>query len=404
MNTIEDRLRAATRAAADTVSDYSQPPLRLPARTRGYSRPRLGIAAPRLIASVATAAAIVAVVATVAVTRDVTAGHRSAPGQSTGAITTTVPPFFVATTATDAVIARTATGKVLATVTPPAPYNAFTAVSAAADDRTFVLAAEKLTRPDWHGDLSNPNPVRFYLLHLRPGRRLPATLTALPIPVLHTQLLGTALSPSGTRLAVVLEQISAKDPTYLRVYNLASGQARTWSLPAAQRSVFPGIMTPSWDAGNRFIATLVDSSASKSCRSGCVQLLDTTKGGGNILTASKTIFATATIHLAAAAWLRVLVTPDGSRLLLTGSIDIAPSGQKISTLPLLYSIASQSGHVLSHQTGRSGTDPRPLWASDRAALTILGEPDQHGLTAAWISSRHRRVVLHLPAHTLQAAW
>ena len=74
MNTIEDRLRAATQAAADTVSRV-QPAAAAAAspgpelRTR---RPRIG--APRLMASVAAATAIVAVVATVM--RDPRRGRR----------------------------------------------------------------------------------------------------------------------------------------------------------------------------------------------------------------------------------------------------------------------------------------------------------------------------------------
>ena len=75
MNTIEDRLRAATQAAADTVTHCSQPPLRLPARARARALPRPRITASRLIAPVAAATAIVAVVATIVVVRDVTAGN-----------------------------------------------------------------------------------------------------------------------------------------------------------------------------------------------------------------------------------------------------------------------------------------------------------------------------------------
>jgi hypothetical protein len=40
----------------------------------------------------------------------------------------------------------TATGAALATISPPRPYGTFTGVSAAADNRTFVLAAQLLAR------------------------------------------------------------------------------------------------------------------------------------------------------------------------------------------------------------------------------------------------------------------
>ena len=60
-----------------------------------------------------------------------------------------VPPYFAQLTdrvqvqAQAAVMRSTLTGHVLATVTPPRPYQIFTWVSAAGDDRTFVLAAQR---------------------------------------------------------------------------------------------------------------------------------------------------------------------------------------------------------------------------------------------------------------------
>src|SRR6516165_9176169 len=60
-----------------------------------------------------------------------------------------VPRYFAALTdrvqeqAQAAVVRSTLTGHVLATVAPPRPYQIFTWVSAAADDRTFVLAAQR---------------------------------------------------------------------------------------------------------------------------------------------------------------------------------------------------------------------------------------------------------------------
>ena len=47
MNLIEDRIRAAARAAAETVAPDSVPPLELPAaRTRRFGRRRRGIRSP----------------------------------------------------------------------------------------------------------------------------------------------------------------------------------------------------------------------------------------------------------------------------------------------------------------------------------------------------------------------
>src|SRR5580698_7410308 len=67
MSMIEDRLRAATHAAADTIPAHSAPPLRLPepARraARGASRSRGRRLTVRLVAPLAAAAAVIAVAA-----------------------------------------------------------------------------------------------------------------------------------------------------------------------------------------------------------------------------------------------------------------------------------------------------------------------------------------------------
>ena len=72
----------------------------------------------------------------------------------------------------------TQTGAVLARITPPKPYASFTGVTCAADDRTFVLAAQG-PQPS----VVPPFPSqRFFLLRIDPAARAGArmTLTALP--------------------------------------------------------------------------------------------------------------------------------------------------------------------------------------------------------------------------------
>ncbi len=73
-----------------------------------------------------------------------------------------------------AVIRATATGAVLATVQPPRPYGSFTFVSGAADDRTFVLAAQRWwnvtsgTRGEAAQQRDNTTPVAFFRLRFDP--------------------------------------------------------------------------------------------------------------------------------------------------------------------------------------------------------------------------------------------
>jgi len=154
-----------------------------------------------------------------------------------------VPPFFAELTLTapvqlmggEAVAVRsTLTGHVLATVTPPRPYQVFTWVSAAGDDRTFVLAAQRY----WHigsGQAGMPaqnrditTPTVFFKLAFDPATHT-ATLTRLNVPetIPADQLAGMTVSPDGTRLALDLRR-----PTQsIQVVTLATGAVRSWAWP-----------------------------------------------------------------------------------------------------------------------------------------------------------------------------
>src|SRR6516164_621753 len=124
-----------------------------------------------------------------------------------------VPRYFAALTdrveeqAQTAVVRSTLTGHVLATIVPPRPYQIFTWVSAAADDRTFVLAAQRW----WHigsgqagmpaQNRDNSTPAGFFRLTFDPRARS-AQLARLAVPVMihSSDLAGMGVSPDGTRL------------------------------------------------------------------------------------------------------------------------------------------------------------------------------------------------------------
>ena len=134
-----------------------------------------------------------------------------------------VPRYFAALTLTapvqvmggEAVVVRsTLTGQVLATVTPPRPYRIFKWVSAAADDRTFVLAAQRY----WHiasGQAGMPaqnrdvtTPMVFFRMTFDPATHT-AKLARLAVPetIPSAQLAGMTVSPDGTRLALDLRPV-----------------------------------------------------------------------------------------------------------------------------------------------------------------------------------------------------
>lgn len=132
----------------------------------------------------------------------------------------------------EAVVVRsTLTGHVLATVIPPRPYQIFTWVSAAADDRTFALAAQRYW-PIASGQAGMPaenrdttTPTVFYKLAFDPATRA-ARLTRLAVPetIPSAQLTGMTVSPDGTRLALDLGQS-------VQVVTLATGAIRSWAWP-----------------------------------------------------------------------------------------------------------------------------------------------------------------------------
>jgi len=131
-------------------------------------------------------------------------------------------------------------------------------VSAAASDRSFVLAAQTgLVPVHGHPPQTLGARTKFYLLTIDPAARAPGRrlrLTALPTPVLppwdtYRQL---ALSPDGSKRAVLLGTPQADKYTYgqlLSVYDLATGTARNW--------VFNSDNLPmSWQADSRTLGVV----------------------------------------------------------------------------------------------------------------------------------------------------
>jgi hypothetical protein len=251
---VEDRVRTATRARARLVRDIR--PLDLPAAkaVRLARPPRARWSA--WVAPVTAAAVVVALAITTVTLR----GMRNEPSVSptafaqagTGATSAAgVPPKYYAalddpsgtafngqktTQAVDVVVGDTSTGQRMATVAPPKGQT-FAGLTAAADDRTFVVATESLPVPV--GMFSTP-PVAWYLLRIAPGAARSFTLTKLSVPgqPTGTQISGIALSPNGGELAVMYERgvwsYSGKPgPLTLSVYSVSTGQAlRTWTQPA----------------------------------------------------------------------------------------------------------------------------------------------------------------------------
>jgi hypothetical protein len=133
------------------------------------------------------------------------------------------------------IVGETLTGKRLTTISPPAG-STFAGVTGAADDRTFVL--DSVQTASGPGFLSVTQQRTWYLLKIRPGATPVQTLTRIDFPLPSgADIDGVALSPDGTKLAVLYQVAGSGDggfpyngPFTLGIYSVATGAAlHTWT-------------------------------------------------------------------------------------------------------------------------------------------------------------------------------
>jgi hypothetical protein len=411
MTTIEDRLRAATRAAADTVAPGSAPPLRLPDREqhRGLAhRPGLGRrwrgrhwagwAAP-LAAAVAVAAVIVGVLV---VTRLAHLPHNrpSTTGQA-GLVTVplrrapstagrAIPPYAVglapgplAAQSTRVMVRATASGTVLATLTPPGGYSSFTWITAAADDRTFVLAAYG-RGPATGSAQAGPagNTTGFFLLRLDPAagkaRLTPLSVPAQPDPPgMGSEVSGIALSPDGSRLAVALGD-EAGGRSELKLFNLHSGSVREWRGARSGGQLSANVLGAnplSWTADGRTLA--VDQWVGLTIN---VRLLDTTAAGGNLWSGRRAAtFANWPSGTVAGS---AIITPDGTKII---AMAVTRHATQVEVNEFSASTGKALGSVvrLRYRRGAITGWPSVLW-SDFSGSTLIVRTTRPGTE----SSKH----------------
>jgi hypothetical protein len=373
---LEDRVRDAIRAKAAEVPPDAVPPLRLPARRRSSfslahgGREREGGLAGRAraghpwagrawAAPLAAAAGVAAALAVVFALTGVIHSGRPANGQPTGLAA--LPRYYVAlnyagngqcctgagklfSPRTQAVARATLTGRALARIDPPRPYGTFAGVTAAGDDRTFVLAAQKLARyPVQEPDLPQ---TKFFILRLDPASRnraQRARLTPLPIPAIRavnsaTEVLDFALSPDGTRLAVLTTNIVA---SRLSVFDVATGAGRSWNVPGVTPSgVGVTQVVLSWAADNRTLAFF----------HGDLRLLDTDQPGSGLLADSRLVLK----PTGADFWDQAQLTPDGHAVIIATH---NPAGKTFSQRLLRFSARTgKLAGVLRSTTSRHGRD------------------------------------------------
>ena len=322
MNTlqIEDRVRAATRAAADTVAPDSVPPLRLASErlfrsgsgSRSGSREgsrALAWVWGRRLAPLAAAVAVVAVaIAMVTVGRTVnhspggtspasSAGPgpvRTGPAVSSYVASGAVPRYYVSIEShgnpnfnpSYAVVRATATGSAMETVAAAADRSVV-AVTAAANDRTFILDEQPSVSASPNANQSF-EPRSFVKLSLGPDGRV-LSLAALSLSVPAGQLMtGFALSPDGTKLAIAVQPDNNKrepDLTEIKVVTLATGATLTWTANGTVGFGPDDARSLSWTDSERTLA--FDWAASGPGVHTGVWLLNLDTGGGSLLADSR---------------------------------------------------------------------------------------------------------------------
>jgi hypothetical protein len=387
----EERLRAATRAAAATVAPGSAPPLRLPEdpapRLWRGRRPRRDGSWLRAMTPLAAAAAVVVAIATGLAVTHSWPGHPGPPpgGAATGAQVSGVPAFYVALsgpvdTPQRAVIRATGTGQVLTTVTPPRPYRGFTFVTGAADDRTFVLAAQR-----WWDTTSgtaglaaqhrdNTTPVAFFRLRYDPATRT-ARLTRLShlagLPA--AQLAGIGVSPDGSRLAI------ARRTAEIKIVTLATGSSQRWAWPGTTPSsgTWVGNDKPdgqplSWAADGRILAFQFWTESGGVTQ---VRLLDTTAPGRSLRAARAAVAFVGHGQVKTGPVGNSIITPDGTKIVTVASrtrggrsevmefsvrtgqpVIPSPAGNTTSLRPwnVLWADSSGGTLIVEAQSGPSG--------------------------------------------------
>jgi len=383
----EDRVRAATRARASLVRQVRplELPDELPARGRGSRRARptrraraardprhwLNWGAPLAAAALVTALALALVLLRQA------PAPQSGPATPTSApsIPASVPRYYaVLDRSGGIVVADDRTGSTVVAFTAPVGQD-FTGVTAAADDRTFVLSSFDHAKAE----------TTWYLLRITPGVPYAGAYTGalrpLPIKPLRAQVSGLALSPDGRELAVMFNGASGLQ---LSTYSVSSGallgswhtSTAYWMLRTGGANAF-GL---SWLADGRHVSFRFDAYAKNSTvHLVQVRTLDVAAAGHDLLADSRLDLQTrlsATAPALTEPCFSSLVTPDGGRVICgTAGITVQAHPGCTGTPPSFASYSAATGEplrvlYLSYRPCSGGVAV-PLW-TDSSASQVIG--------------------------------
>ena len=398
MNTLEDRIRAATQAMAGTVAPDSPPPLRLPADPGRRGAPGR---ARRWAHGLTPAAAALAVAAVVLGSLALQHGGQNGLPVSPGPLPGGLPRYYAALVQEPsgpwwAEVRNTVTGRVLGTMRPPLPFTRFSEVAAAPDDHTFVLAGI--------GPQGQPSVTQLYALRLNPATGA-VRLSRLPVPLIpeRWRVNGIAVSPDGTRLAVALEPGGAERPR-LQLYSMTSGALlREWGVNTGRPGGAPVIGFMSWAADGRTLEY------SYPVRGNGAALLDVTRPGTNLLGNSTIVqfpkWADLTYNL---------TLTGGGRLIASAAYITRGNGSVTGWLAGEFSARTgQAVHVFYRRAfhgSRQSFGPGTVWWASPSGQVLIASPARHGLgpnqayTGLAVFTGHRYIALPWSGRITEAAW
>ena len=394
MTQLEERLRADMRAESEQITPGSVAPLQLPARAHPAGRPRRRGPRhwPAWVTTLAAAAAVTVVLAGTFVVAHIVSGSGPGPSATGGPPPYSgIPPYYAyavrgnvysrtinGTQYGAGVIARyvkiraTASGKLLRTVSPPAPYNAFEGFAGAANGRTFVFAAHRdryYGAAKEHYKLDQRTPLKFMILRISGSGRTELSPLSLPGTLTEAQAPTLALSPDGTQLAVAYG--GSGKPAVVQVITLATGQMRQWTAPPPAAT--PMLGGPgAWTSDGRTLALgqmIIQPSGRIRSTPAQVRLLDTTAPGSSLAAASTLV----TLRGGGGS-LFPFITPDGTKLI----------GE------------------MGHRSGRAGTITESgaiavYSARTGALLQVIGRWQLHGGSPGLLTSARQSVVWSNPS-------
>ena len=343
MPDLENLLREELQREAQKVQPELLRPLQVPTRRPSWR--------PRLLPFTA-AAAVIAVITAGALVAGLTSAHKPAAHKPavSGSAPASLPRFYVTTSSSpggrgiQAVVRASASGQVTGTVPVPSALpvewadSGGTFVTAAADDRSFIIGVQGGQAPTKNGlDL---RLFRFAISHAgKPGH-----LTELaPAPMRNETTEGIALSPDGKLLAVSLQNDSSPDAVgAIQVLDLSTGATRTWTAPA--HSVYiPG--PPSWADGSRVIAFtwLRSTQSGLMAAPRGIRLLDTAAPGDNLV--AGTVIVPSGV-VGAGSVVSARITPDGRDVIVVTWRDLTPRAKTHTVVVQFAELQASTGRLV----------------------------------------------------------